>query len=192
MASRLFAGQFHIAIITGRSHRRPRKRRLFLRTALEPRSEVRKPRVLLGAGRVRHLLFCPQDRPGADRFGSCHGGRNQCRDRVHPILSFRVGTATRLPSWERYISWLLPLPGPIVWAIGFALCVRYLHRFIKLEIVAFLQRRVESLHASQRQCVRAGAGMAPPKPLGPVCRPIGTPGSRDKIIWQGFATGGYR
>ena len=89
-------------------------------------------------------------------------------------------------------SWLLPLPGPIVWAIGFALCVRYLHRFIKLEMVAFLQRRIDALDASQRQWIAQARGMAPPKPIGPVCRPIGTTGSRDKMIWQGFATGGYR
>jgi len=90
-------------------------------------------------------------------------------------------------------SALLPiLPGPIIWAIGFALCVRYLHRFIKLEMVAFLQRRIDALDASQRQWIAQARGMAPPKPIGPVCRPIGTTGSRDKMIWQGFATGGYR
>ena len=66
-------------------------------------------------------------------------------------------------------SWLLPfLPGPIVWAIGFALAHPVFAPFIKLEMAAFLliaaivvplnlrmarkfQRRIDALDASQGQ-----------------------------------------
>jgi hypothetical protein len=67
------------------------------------------------------------------------------------------------------LSWLLPfLPGPIIWAIGFARARPMFAPFIKLEMAVFLmiaaivvplnlrmarryQRRIDALDASQRQ-----------------------------------------